>query len=454
MDIASQFSKKKILSVISGRKDVIFVGLILLILVMMIIPLPTLLVDLLIALNISFAVITIIVGIYLRDPVDFTTLPSILLFATVFRLELSVTTTRLILLDAEAGDIIATFGDFVIQGNVAVGLIIFLIITLVQFIVITKGSERVAEVCARFSLDGMPGKQMSIDADLRSGMIDMHTAVKRRMHLQKESELFGSMDGAMKFVKGDAIAGLVITIVNIVGGLSIGMAQHQLEFNQALNIYSILTIGDGLTAQIPALFISIAAGIIITRVVNEDKEDLSTEITKQISIYPQSMVFAGILLCTFALLPGFPTLLFLFIGVSLGGMGTHIILKEKNKKALKEVTWLDDRDGSLTDEEKFKPFPGITIKVAPTLDFLCKDEQFVRQFQILEESFHSVFGIRLPSHRQIIDSRLENDNYIISIDDVPLYEGKYHKDQKIIKQLPHDYKEDSFTVVNECWGYH
>ncbi|WP_163834284.1 type III secretion system export apparatus subunit SctV [Spartinivicinus ruber] len=454
MDIASQLNKKKLLAVLSGRKDVIFVGLILLIVVMMVIPLPTLLVDLLIALNISFAVITIIVAIYLRDPVDFTTLPAVLLFATVFRLALSVTTTRLILLDAEAGDIISTFGDFVIQGNVAVGLIIFLIITLVQFIVITKGSERVAEVCARFSLDGMPGKQMSIDADLRSGMIDMHAAVKRRSHLQKESELFGSMDGAMKFVKGDAIAGLVITVVNIVGGLSIGMAQHQLEFNQALNIYSILTIGDGLTAQIPALFISIAAGIIITRVVNDEKDDLSTEITKQISIYPQSMVFAGILLFLFALLPGFPTFLFIAIGAGLVSMGTHIIFKEKNKKALKEVTWFDDRDNSLTDEEKYKPFPGITIKISPTLDFLCKDEKFVRQFQVLEESFHSVFGIRLPSHRQFIDSKIENDHYLIAIDDVPLYEGTFHKDKKILKQVPEPYNEKDFTTVNECWGYH
>src|SRR5262245_9508972 len=220
---------------------------------MMIVPLPTFVLDLLISLNITISVILLMVAIYVSDALRIAAFPTILLITTLFRLGLNVSATRLILLQADAGEVIRSFGEFVVRGNFVVGAIVFLILTLIQFIVISKGSERVAEVAARFTLDAMPGKQMAIDADLRAGNLDQEEARRRRGALQRESQLYGSMDGAMKFVKGDAIAGILITVINIVGGLIIGIVQHDMSAGDALKVYSLLTIGDGLVSQIPAL---------------------------------------------------------------------------------------------------------------------------------------------------------------------------------------------------------
>ncbi|MSP15275.1 MAG: EscV/YscV/HrcV family type III secretion system export apparatus protein, partial [Myxococcales bacterium] len=238
---------------------------------MMIVPLPTLLIDLLIALNLTIAVVLLMVAIYVPDALRITTFPTLLLLTTLFRLALNVSSTRLILLQADAGDIIRSFGEFVVRGNFVVGAIIFLVLTLIQYIVISKGSERVAEVAARFTLDAMPGRQLAIDADLRAGHLDQEEARRRRSALQRESQLFGSMDGAMKFVKGDAIAGIVIVVITIVGGLIVGVVQRGLSLGEALEVYSLLTIGDGLVSQIPALIISTAAGLIVTRVASEEE---------------------------------------------------------------------------------------------------------------------------------------------------------------------------------------
>src|SRR3954454_13633040 len=223
---------------LTGRQDLMLIALLIAVIFMMILPLPTLLIDILVATNMSIAVMLLMVAIYISSPLQFTAFPSVLLITTLFRLALGISTTRLILLNGNAGHIIETFGKFVVGGNLIVGLVVFLILTIVQFIVITKGSERVAEVSARFSLDAMPGKQMSIDSDMRAGLIDMETAKGRRGNVEKESQLFGAMDGAMKFVKGDAVAGLIIVAVNIVGGLAIGTLQKGLPAGDALHKYS------------------------------------------------------------------------------------------------------------------------------------------------------------------------------------------------------------------------
>ncbi|HPQ93981.1 MAG TPA: flagellar biosynthesis protein FlhA, partial [Thiolinea sp.] len=303
------------------RSDVAVAILLVLIIFMMILPLPTLLIDTLIALNMGLAIILLMLAVYLPSPLAFSAFPSVLLLSTLFRLALSISTTRLILTEADAGEIIQTFGEFVVAGNLIVGLVVFLIITIVQFVVITKGSERIAEVSARFSLDAMPGKQMSIDSDLRAGVITMQDARARRNNLEKESQLFGSMDGAMKFVKGDAIAGLIIIIVNIIGGISIGSFQRGMDIGEAMNIYSVLTIGDGLVSQIPALFVSITAGIIVSRVTVDDKSNLGEDIGRQLLSQPNALLIGAAVVTLMGLIPGFPTLVFFILGALLGFTG-------------------------------------------------------------------------------------------------------------------------------------
>ncbi|MXX99111.1 MAG: FHIPEP family type III secretion protein, partial [Gammaproteobacteria bacterium] len=259
-------SIQKALIKITSRNDVLLALMLVFIIFMMVLPLPTTLIDILIGANMSMSVILLMLAIYIASPLEFSAFPSVLLLTTLFRLALSISTTRLVLLQADAGQIIFTFGNFVVAGNLVVGMVIFLIITIVQFMVITKGAERVAEVSARFSLDAMPGKQMSIDGDMRAGVINVEQARHRRSLVEKESQLYGSMDGAMKFVKGDAIAGLIIIVVNLIGGLTIGVMQRGMDVGEAMHVYSILTIGDGLITQIPALLIALTAGIIVTRV--------------------------------------------------------------------------------------------------------------------------------------------------------------------------------------------
>jgi type III secretion protein V len=302
------------------RKDLVLVALLISMLGLMVIPLPQELIDVLLTVNISLSIMLLMVAVYLKKPTDFSTLPAVILIGTVFRLSLSIATTRLILAEADAGQIIATFGEFVIAGSVVIGLVIFLVITVVQFVVITKGAERVAEVAARFTLDAMPGKQMSIEADIRAGTIDQETGGKRRRALAKESQFFGAMDGAMKFVKGDAIAGLIIIFINLIGGMVVGTSVHGLTLAEAAHTYSLLTIGDGLVAQIPALLMALCAGAIVTRVTNDGAKDLGTDIAKELMADARVPAVAAVVIFAFGFVPGFPTMIFtgaaaaLFIG--------------------------------------------------------------------------------------------------------------------------------------------
>src|SRR5262249_10205093 len=268
-DLQKELLSNDVSSVLTRFSDLILVACIGAMVAMMIVPLPTWLLDVLLTINITIAVTVLMVSIYISSGAKLASFPTILLIPPLYRLSLDISATRLILLQADAGEVIRSFGEFVVGGNFVVGAVIFLIITLIQFIVITKGSERVAEVAARFTLDAMPGKQMSIDADMRSGKIDFEQASKKREALTRESQFYGAMDGAMKFVKGDAIAGIIITLINIIGGLVIGVAMRGLTLRDAVQTYSILTIGNGLVAQIPALLISISAGMVVTRVASE-----------------------------------------------------------------------------------------------------------------------------------------------------------------------------------------
>src|SRR4051812_29640071 len=257
---------------------------------LMVVPLPTWLLDLLIASNLACSVAVLLVALYVGEAIKIATFPTLLLVTTLFRLSLNVSSTRLILLQADAGQVIRAFGQFVVRGNYVVGAVIFLILTIIQFVVIAKGAERVAEVGARFTLDAMPGKQMAIDAELRSGSIDGNEARRRRRSLLRESQFYGAMDGAMKFVKGDVIASLIITIINILGGLAIGVGQRNLEVVGALKRYGLLTIGDGLVTQIPALVMATAAGVLVTRVASEEAETpLGAELASQIFGQPQAL---------------------------------------------------------------------------------------------------------------------------------------------------------------------
>ena len=299
------------------RADAALAALVVLIVGVMIVPLPTFLLDILLASNVSIAVLLLLVAMYVSGGLALASFPTLLLVTTLYRLSLNVSSTRLILLQADAGRVIEAFGSFVVRGDYAVGAVIFLILTLIQFIVIAKGAERVAEVGARFTLDAMPGKQMSIDSDLRSGALNQEQARERRRTLQRESQFYGAMDGAMKFVKGDAIAGIVITCINILAGLAIGVLKRDMSVAKALKTYGLLTIGDGLLSQIPALLISSAAGLVVTRVAAEDeKSSLGNEVARQVFGDPRALGMAAFFLLSIALLPGLPTLPFLVLALA------------------------------------------------------------------------------------------------------------------------------------------
>ena len=315
------------------------------VLTVMIIPLPAMILDFLLALNITLAVSILLIAMYTLKPLDFSIFPSVLLLTTLFRLSLNVASTRLILLRGNegisaAGKVIKSFGSFVVGGNYVVGAIVFIILVIVNFVVITKGATRIAEVAARFTLDAMPGKQMSIDADLNAGLIDEDEARDRRSRISREADFYGAMDGAAKFVRGDAIAGIIITLINILGGFVIGVLQKKMLFAEAAQNYTLLTVGDGLVTQIPALTISTAAGIVVSRTASNDT--LGKELGRQFANYPTAMYIAGMTVFIFGLIPGLPTLPFVTLALLVAGsvyMATRQKAREKSleqEKAKKE----------------------------------------------------------------------------------------------------------------------
>lgn len=292
------------------------------IVVVLVIPLPTFVIDLLITANITGSMLVLLTAMQVKRPLDFSVFPTLILVATMFRLALNVAATRLVLLHGYAGMVISSFGHFVVGGSILVGLVVFLILIIIQFVVITSGAGRVAEVAARFTLDGMPGKQMAIDADLHAGAIDEIEARRRRQEIADEADFYGAMDGASKFVRGDAIAAIVITMVNLIGGLAIGIAQRHLSASQAIDTYSLLSVGDGLVSQIPALLLSLSTGIIVTRAATE--HDLGHDVVRQLSRYRRIVQTTGVIMAGLAIVPGLPKLPFLIVGVGVFFLGRRL----------------------------------------------------------------------------------------------------------------------------------
>jgi len=428
-----------ILETITARSDVMVALLLVAITVMMILPMPTWALDILIGLNMGMSLVLLMLSVYIPTPLEFSAFPSVLLLSTLFRLSLAISSTRLILLQADAGKIIQTFGEFVVGGNLIVGLVVFLIITIVQFIVITKGTERIAEVSARFSLDAMPGKQMSIDSDMRAGVITLAEARRRRSRLENESKLYGSMDGAMKFVKGDAIAGLIIIFVNILGGLAIGSLQQGMDISSALNIYSILTIGDGLVSQIPALFVSITAGIIVTRVTVDEHSNLGEDIGKQILAQPKALIAAAGIVVAMGAVPGFPTTVFLFLGGLLGLTGFVLRKVETQPEfAEAEVTTLIGQTSANPTSplassqaatqalEEMQPLAPVLVELPSQVKTLFSLDTLNQDFNGLRREFYLDLGVPLPGIGLKLVAALEAETYRISIRGIPVAQGSFN----------------------------
>ncbi|WP_048696923.1 EscV/YscV/HrcV family type III secretion system export apparatus protein [Erwinia piriflorinigrans] len=388
------------ISQIRTKPEFIILVMMIMIVVMLIIPLPTYVVDFLIGLNLTIALIIFLGSFYINRVLDYSTFPSILLISTIFRLAISISTSRLVLTDADAGEIITSFGEFVIADNLVVGFVIFFIVTVVQFIVITKGSERIAEVAARFSLDAMPGKQMSIDADLKAGVINEKEVKRRRSDLEAESQLYGALDGAMKFIKGDAIAGIIIIFVNLIGGILVGVFQQGMDVTRAMEVFTLLTIGDALVAQIPALLISISGGLIVTRVNNSDNNNLGSKILQDMLSNKSILPIAAILAIGLGLLPGFPLLVFIMLAIPLIMVFVKHKLDDK-KKMLKLA------DKNLEEEElpvlKSKPVIIDGEYIPETIPLIITAwkgyESYFQQHNftsLLKRNFFIEYGVRLP----------------------------------------------------------
>ena len=428
---------QNILYAITRRKDVLLASLLVAIIFMMILPLPTELVDVLIGISMGISVILLMLAIYISTAGDFFAFPAVLLLSTLFRLSLSITTTRLVLLQADAGAIIDTFGNFVVAGNLVIGMVIFLIITLVQFLVVTKGAERVAEVSARFSLDAMPGKQMSIDGDMRAGVIDMAEARRRRQVVEKESQLYGSMDGAMKFVKGDAIAGLIIIAINLIGGLVIGMTQRGMSFDEAMQIYSILTIGDGLVAQIPALLIAMTAGIIVTRVSTDETENLASDIGQQFGAQPRALLVAGGLMMAFGFVPGFPTLTFWALAGATAGAGLLLLRSAKRKEAKQAESQVSsiltpistetrseaEVEAQLTGQQEISLGAPLLIDISASLQQHIDMRLLNREAARVRRALYLDLGVPFPGIHVRFNENFTDNAYAILLQEIPVAQG-------------------------------
>jgi type III secretion protein V len=405
---------------------------------LMILPLPVFLIDVLVALNILIGVGLLLLAIYIPSPVAFSSFPSVLLITTLFRLSLSIAITRMILLEANGGHIIDAFGNMVVGGNLVVGIVIFLIITVVQFIVVAKGAERVAEVAARFTLDAMPGKQLSIDSDLRSGLIDKDEARRRRRRLESESQLHGSLDGAMKFVKGDAVAGIVIIIVNLLGGLAIGVMQMGMAVGEAVHTYSILTIGDGLVSQIPALLASISAGLIVTRTTGEeDHKHLGEAISSQIAKEPRVSIIAGLVSLLLVFVPGFPKPAFLLLAVALLAFSAwrlrerYAILRKLFRVA-EPNSELAIRPEALVDGD-FVPLPGLLLEIERGTGSALGANRIRETMLRLAADVREEFGVPVPVPTVRSNDRLPSGGYRIYAFGVRIGAGVIRTDARFVR---------------------
>jgi type III secretion protein V len=422
--------------------DIILAFVVVAIVAMMIMPLPTHLLDVLLTFNVSFSVILLLISLYVPRALSLSVFPTLLLITTMYRLALTISTTRLILLTGDPGEVVVAFGNFVVQGNLIVGLVIFIILVIVNFIVISKGSERVAEVAARFTLDAMPGKQMSIDADMRAGSIDMDEGKRRRRDLERESQLFGAMDGAMKFVKGDAIASIIITVINIVGGLLIGVLMKGMSAGEAAKKYVLLTIGDGLVGMIPALLISTCAGIIVTRVGgDEEGANLGQDVGAQLTAYPKAIGLAGGMMLVMAIVPGLPGIPFSVLGGGSVFLAYRLMRKDKvAAEAPAGGAIPDDSPPPATEPQPKEPvnpdselfIPVVTPIVlevsdalVPYVDSRQDGGKFLFELiPFMRDGLFVELGVRFPGVRARGNPGLPPGAYTIQINEVPVVTGQ------------------------------
>lgn len=446
---ALQFLKK--------RNDLVFAIFIVAIVFMMILPIPPKVMDGLIAVNMCTAITLLMVSMYISSPLSFSAFPSVLLITTLFRLSISVSTTRLILLHADAGHIIETFGNFVVAGNLVVGLVVFIILTIVQFMVVTKGAERVAEVAARFSLDAMPGKQMAIDGDVRAGAIDTAEAKRRRTNVEKESQLYGAMDGAMKFVKGDAIAGILIVVVNLLGGMVIGISQKGMSFGESAARYSVLSIGDGLVAQIPALLIAITAGLIVTRVSGDGSKssNVGSDIAGQITSQPRALLIGALVMAGFSMVPGMPTAIFIMLAVLIGAFGFVLLRRESVRNVQEEAEngmELGEAKGMWTGAGTAGGVPfTIPLRVLLSASLWRSYERalLIKTFDVVRQSINQDIGIPLPRVMVECSDELGGGNYLIQVNETTVGKGHVREGGHLVLCVPDVLKESGISFEQE-----
>lgn len=428
---------------LQNNKDLALIGAVLLILAILFAPIPSAILDLSIIINLGLALTILLMAFYVAKPVDFSTFPSLLLVSTLFRLALNVAATRLILTGADAGQVINSIGSFAVQGNFVVGLVVFLILVVVQFVVVTAGAQRVSEVAARFTLDSMPGHQMSIDADLNMGVIDQKEAVRRRAGLEKEASFYGSMDGASKFVKGDAVAGIIIVLINIIAGWTIGVLEMGMGWHEALERFTLLTIGDGIATQLPALVISVATGIIVTRSASD--QELGTEVFKQLTSVPRIPLIVAGVLCVMLLLPGMPKWpLVLIIGAAMfGWFRLRKRPSETSQDAEEEV------------ETPALTAPAIEIRFGPALGAAYGRDQFALLERIagLRRHYEQQFGFAIPNVRITDSDALGDLNYEIRLLGSRFAAAQIHPDRMLaIGQRKLDPSVDGIDALDPSFG--
>ena len=419
-----QKTTNPLLSAITKSSDFILAVSIIVILALMVIPLPTWTLDIFLTLSISVSLVVLMITMYIVKPLDLAVFPGLLLVLTLFRLALNVASTRLILGQAFAGRVIEAFGTFVVKGNYIVGFVIFLVLVLINFLVIVKGSGRIAEVAARFTLDAMPGKQMAIDADLNAGIINEKDARERRVEISREAEFYGAMDGASKFVKGDAIAALIITAINIVGGLIIGVAQLGMSFSDAVQTYTLLTIGDGLVSQIPSLIISTSAGIIVTRAASD--ENLGKDLQKQIFAQPKALFIASGALLFFGITPGLPITPFFILSILIGILGYVSLQAEKEKKMIieEEQEELPEVEESIESYLQVDPMElEIGYGLIPLVD-VEQNGDLLTRITTMRKQIAMELGIIVPPIRIRDNIQLGANDYVIKIRGIDIAKGQ------------------------------
>jgi flagellar biosynthesis protein FlhA len=449
--MAAPFFDAKSIRSLFSMTDFMVGGLLVIIIALILVPLPPFLIDMLITLNLTFSLIILLVAMYLKEPLEFAAFPSILLIVTLFRVVLNVAAARLILSQGYAGDVINAFGNFVVGGDYIVGAVVFIIITIVQFVVITKGSERVAEVAARFTLDAMPGKQMSIDADLNAGLIDATEARGRRRKIEQEATFFGSMDGANKFVRGDSIAAIIIVIVVVIGGILIGWLRQGLPIMQALSVYALLTIGSGLVAMVPALLIAVATGLIITKSATE--MSLGTDVAMQVFAQPRAFAFACLILAIFAMIPGLPTIPF-FVLAFLSGVLAIVLIQTQAKREEAKVV---KEEGSSKDVLK-KPesilgtlgLDPLSLKAGRNLIPLIDPAQkgpLLDRITLIRYNIGQELGFVIPGVRVMDDLSLPPNQYVIEIRGTKVSQGEAYPAHHRVDMSLGDLKAKKITGI-------